>query len=77
VIAHAKGCKVPKRKLTKFFGTAITHYMAVISMEKEQLLKSCKLDSFGPHSSRMQMSMSRGVTIVKELGAFPKGMKCL
>ena len=67
----------PKRKPTKFFGTAITHHMAVISMEKEQLLKSCKLDSFGPPSSRMQISMSRGVIIVRELRAYPKGMKYL
>jgi len=48
-----------------------------IGADKEQLLKPCKLDSFNPPSSRMQMSMSRGVTIVRELGASPKRMKCL
>jgi len=46
-------------------------------MEKGQLLKSFKLNSFGLHCSKMQMNMCRDVTIAKELEVFPRGMKCL
>jgi len=50
--------------------------MEATSIEKEQLQRSFKLDSIGPHSSKMLITMHDHATTVNELASYLDDMKC-